>query len=73
MADRQSRFDRLEKEMCKPDFWDYTVMGYADYFIPEEGDSAGQISAAAVMFEAQEDSYNTDAWARHMMTARGLQ
>jgi hypothetical protein len=53
--------------------WQFSVMGYADYILAEEGPEAGLgVDASAVAFEAQEDMYNADAWSQHLMTLRGF-
>lgn len=58
--------------------WDFSVMGYAEYAVLEEGSELGGpggtpgTNAAMVAFEAQEDMQNSDAWSQHLMTLRGF-
>jgi hypothetical protein len=58
--------------------WAFSIMGYAEYNLLEEGSELGGpggtpgTNAAAVAFEAQEDMYNYDAWSQHLMTLRGF-
>jgi hypothetical protein len=58
--------------------WAFSVMGYAEYILQEEGNELGGVggapgtNASAVAFEAQEDMYNSDAWSQHLMTLRGF-
>jgi hypothetical protein len=64
--------------MPEPFFWDFTIMGYLEYILQEEGTELGGpngtpgANASAVAFEAQEDVYNGDAWTQHLMTLRGF-
>jgi len=62
------------RNYCRPAAWNATVMGYAEYVIPEQGDVGAGTTSAGFAFEAQEatDGIN-DAWATHMMTANGRQ
>lgn len=59
--------------VCQPKLWAETVMGYAQYIIPELPDDEGQVTQAGVFFEAQDDDFNGDAWTSHAMYARGFQ
>jgi hypothetical protein len=58
--------------------WAFSIMGYAEYILLEEGTELGGpggtpgTNAAAVAFEAQEDMENYDAWSQHLMTLRGF-
>ena len=58
--------------------WAFSVMGYAEYLLLEEGNELGGAggtpgtNASAVTFEAQEDMFNGDAWTQHLMTLRGF-
>jgi hypothetical protein len=62
----------------QPFNWAFSVMGYAEYILLEEGTELGGVggtpgtNAAAVAFEAQEDMQNGDAWSQHLMTLRGF-
>ena len=62
----------------QPFNWAFSVMGYAEYILLEEGNELGGAggtpgtNAAAVTFEAQEDKFNGDAWSQHLMTLRGF-
>jgi hypothetical protein len=56
--------------------WAFSVMGYAEYILNEEGDEKGGpggtdgTNASAVAFEAQEDMRPADAWSQHLRTLR---
>lgn len=61
---------------CATPGWDYTVQGYAQYFILEQDDVHERLTSAGVFFEAQEDNNrfsDRDAWTTAMMGALGTQ
>jgi hypothetical protein len=71
--------DELLSFAFNPPFnWNFSIMGYAEYQVKEEGDELGGpggtpgTNAAMVAFEAQEDMQNGDAWSQHLMTLRGF-
>jgi hypothetical protein len=72
---RDPNFGYTSGLYCDPANWSETIMGYAAYEIPEsavEAAGATEVRSAGAMFEAQEDEQQKDAWARHMMSARGF-
>jgi hypothetical protein len=78
LAAAQANQDYISTPFTAPQLWDFTIMGFMEYILREEGDEKGGpggtngSNASAIAFEAQEDDNNSDAWSQHLMTVRGF-